>query len=107
MLLMRGIQWALNKCLAREKERGMCQRTLQEERKEGKKSKRIKVQRGWGNRLRSHSTTGLTGPGLSELFLRTRGSEARAGPGWQGGRRGRSGTIIGHLKASAFLPPGD
>lgn len=72
-----------------------------ERRKDGKERKRVKVQRGWGNCLRSHSTAGLPGPDWSQLFPKDQGPSTRGGPGglsWEG-REGQAvvgGTVRGH-----------
>lgn len=55
----------------------MCHRESKEEWKERKK---IKVQRGWGNCLRSHSKTELPASGLTEPFLKDKGRKSQRWP---------------------------
>lgn len=45
--------------------------------KERKERKKIKVQRGWGNCLRSHSKTELPGSGSTEPFLKDKGHKSQ------------------------------
>lgn len=66
---------------------------METRRKERKKKKKIQIQIGWGKCLRSHSTTGLPGPGSAEPFPKDEGSLGERWP-WMAELRGEGdGTV--------------